>query len=213
MRIWNAMLVEEKELFAMEKLEVQSCAVQSLEELRALVGTHHEAVVQKSIGLISEEAKGFIVQSPLLFLSTSSRDGACDVSPRGDAPGFVHVANPQQLVIPERPGNKRVDSLCNILENPHVGLLFLIPGMEEVLRVNGRATVIKEHPVLELLKLKNKAPLLGIVVEVEECFIHCPRALNHSGIWEQDSWPAKEQLPSSMDIFQSHLKISGYTRE
>lgn len=197
----------------MDKLEIQSSAVRSLEELREVVGLPHEAVVKKSIGLISEEAKGFIAQSPLLFLSTSSGDGACDVSPRGDAPGFVHVASPRQLVIPERPGNKRVDSLCNILENPHVGLLFLIPGMEEVLRVNGRAAVIKEHPVLDLLKLKNKAPLLGIVVEVEECFIHCPRALNHSRVWDKDSWPVKEQLPSSMDIFQSHLRISGYTPE
>ncbi|WP_309472238.1 pyridoxamine 5'-phosphate oxidase family protein [Paenibacillus sp. YN15] len=114
----------------MDKLDVQSYAVQSLEELRTLVGTPHEAVVKKSIGMISDEAKRFIDQSPMMFLSTSSLDGACDVSPRGDKPGFVHVANPQQLVIPERPGNKRVDSLCNILDNPHVGLLFIIPGFE-----------------------------------------------------------------------------------
>lgn len=195
----------------MNKLDIQSYAVQSLEELRTLVGTPHEAVVKKSTGMISDEAKRFIDQSPMMFLSTSSLDGACDVSPRGDKPGFVHVANPQQLVIPERPGNKRVDSLCNILENPHAGLLFIIPGMEEVLRANGRAAVIKEHPVLDLLKLGNKAPLLGILVDVEECFIHCPRALKHSGIWDRDSWPAKEQLPSSMEIFQAHLKLSGYT--
>lgn len=197
----------------MGKLDVKPYAVQSLAELRDLVGTPHEAVVKKSIGMISEEAKCFIEQSPMMFLSTSSPDGTCDVSPRGDTPGFAYVANPQQLVIPDRPGNKRLDSLCNIIENPHVGLLFLIPGMEEVLRVNGRAAVIKEHPVLEKLKLGEKAPSLGILVDVEECFIHCPRALKHSGIWNQDSWPAKEQLPSSMDIFQAHLKINGYSRE
>ncbi|MNP71272.1 hypothetical protein D3C76_1676320 [compost metagenome] len=85
--------------------------------------------------------------------------------------------------------------------------------MEEVLRVNGKASIIKEHPVLDNLKLGNKAPMLGIVVDVEECFIHCPRALKHSGIWNTESWPAKDQLPSSMDIFHAHLRINGYKVE
>ncbi|CAG7643086.1 hypothetical protein PAESOLCIP111_04420 [Paenibacillus solanacearum] len=194
----------------MEKLDVRNHVVQTSEELRELVGTPHEAVVKKSIAMISEQAQSFIKQSPMLFMSTASRSGQCDVSPRGDEPGFVYVANSQQLIIPDRPGNKRVDSLNHIVDNPHVGLLFVIPGMEEVLRVNGRAVIIREHPVLEHLKFKGKAPLLGILVDVEACFIHCPRALKHAGIWNHESWPPKDQLPSSMDIFHAHLRINGY---
>lgn len=194
----------------MEKLEVRPYRVQSLEELRERVGNPHEAVIKKSVGIVDEQAERFIRQSPMLFLSTSNRVGQCDVSPRGDKPGFVHVANPHQIIIPDRPGNKRVDSLSNIIENPHVGLVFIIPGMEEVLRVNGQASVISGHPVLEELKLREQVPLLGIVVDVEECFIHCPRAIKQSGIWNKEEWPAKEQLPSSMDIFHAHLRINGY---
>ncbi|WP_168120846.1 MSMEG_1061 family FMN-dependent PPOX-type flavoprotein [Paenibacillus sp. HB172176] len=194
----------------MEKLDIQNHLVESQERLRELVGKPHEAVVMKSIAMIDEQAAAYIAMSSMMFMATSGEDGRCDVSPKGDGAGFVHVANPYQLVIPDRPGNKRVDSLRNILGNPHVGLLFIIPGMEEVLRVNGRASIIHGHSVLEELSFKGKAPLLGIVVDVEECFIHCPRALKHAGIWEHDHWPPQEELPSSKDIFQAHLKINGY---
>ncbi|MCR2806933.1 MSMEG_1061 family FMN-dependent PPOX-type flavoprotein [Paenibacillus soyae] len=197
----------------MDRIDFRQHAVHSLEEIREKVGTPHEAVVKKSISMIDEQARSYIAMSPMMFLATSNREGQCDVSPRGDGPGFAYVANEKQLIIPDRPGNRRVDSLQNILSNPHVGLLFLIPGMEEVLRVNGRAAVIKDHPVLEKLALKDKAPALGIVVEVEECFIHCPRALKSSGIWDQGSWPSKEERPSSMDIFHAHLRINGYPLE
>lgn len=194
----------------MQNPDRKSNTVQSLEALRELVGTPHEAVANKSVAIINEEAKRFIALSPMAFLSTSNLQGQCDVTPRGDKPGFVYVANPQQIIIPERPGNKRVDSLCNIIENPHAGLLFLIPGMEEVLRVNGKASVVHNDPVLENVQMNGKAPALGIVMDVEECFIHCPRALKHSGIWNQESWPAKEQLPSPLEIFHAHLRINGY---
>ncbi len=194
----------------MNKLDAGEHRVESIEELRELVGNPHEAVIKKSIALIDEQARAYIQKSPMMFLSTSNERGQCDVSPRGDEPGFVHVTEAGQLVIPDRPGNRRVDSLSNILINPHVGMLFIIPGMEEVLRVNGQAYVIQGHPILEALTFKGKAPALGIVVDAEECFIHCPRALKQAGIWNQSSWPAKEQLPSSQDIFHAHLKINGY---
>jgi PPOX class probable FMN-dependent enzyme len=194
----------------MDKIDVQNHTVQSMEEIRELLGTPHEAVVKKSIALIDEQARLYIEKSSMLFVATSNESGQCDVSPRGDQAGFAYVANSQQLIIPDRPGNKRVDTLKNILSNPHIGLLFIIPGMEEVLRVNGQATIIREHPILDKMKFKDKAPLLGIVVEVEECFIHCPRALKHSGIWDHGNWLPKEQFPSALDIFQAHLKINGY---
>ncbi len=197
----------------MERLDIRQHMVQSMDEIRALIGTPHEAVVKKSISMIDEQAKSYISLSPLIFIATSDGQGTCDVSPRGDEPGFVHIANTGQLVIPDRPGNRRADTLSNILNYPHAGLLFIIPGMEEILRVNGRAAVIKEHPILEELKFKGKPAVLGIVVDVEECFIHCPRALKQSGIWESDRWPAPESLPSANEIFLAHLRINGYKAE
>ncbi|MHA6481759.1 MSMEG_1061 family FMN-dependent PPOX-type flavoprotein [Paenibacillus sp. strain BS8-2] len=194
----------------MEKLDISQHLVGSLEELRDLVGTPHEAVVLKSVSIIDEQARGYIAQSPMVFVASSNEKGQCDVSPRGDAPGFVYVAHESQLIIPDRPGNKRADTLSNILSNPHVGLLFVIPGMQEVMRVNGKAHIIRDHPVLEKLALRGKAPTIGIVVEVEECFIHCPRALKHAGLWDADTWPAQENLPSSQEMFHAHLRINGY---
>lgn len=186
-----------------ERVNFAECSIRREEELREIVGIPHEAVIKKTITQLDDHCRTFISMSPLLFLATSDEEGRGDVSPRGDGPGFVQVLNGSQLVIPERPGNRRVDSLRNILRNPHVGLIFLIPGMEEVLRINGRAYVIKGNE-------PDKASLLGVGVEVEECFIHCPRALKHSGIWNMESWPDREKLPSMMEMFRDHLKINGY---
>ncbi|WP_166239896.1 MSMEG_1061 family FMN-dependent PPOX-type flavoprotein [Paenibacillus turpanensis] len=181
------------------------------EELRAIVGVPNEAVVKKTVNVIDEHIRHFIARSPLFFLSTAHENGSCDVSPRGGDPGYVQVWDEKHLIFPERPGNRRVDSLLNILSNSQVGMLFLIPGMEEVLRINGRARIIQTGHVLEQLKKDNQIPPLGVVVEVEECFVHCPRALNASAIWNSSMWPEKEELPSAKEMFQAHLKINGYT--
>jgi PPOX class probable FMN-dependent enzyme len=200
-----------KDIELMGKIDFSEHRVRFAEELRELVGTPHEAVVKKSIQLIDDHARNFIAKSSLLFLASSNEKGQCDVSPRGDAPGFAYVANEKQLIIPERPGNRRADSLLNILLNPHVGLIFIIPGMQEVLRVNGRAVIIKEHVVLQELQLNEKTPVIGIAVEVEECYIHCPRALKSSSIWDANTWPPVESHPSVQEMFQAHLKINGYS--
>ena len=155
-----------------------------------------------------------IVKNSFLYhlffsFSTSNADGKCDVSPRGDLPSEIKILNNYQLVIPNRPGNKRVDSLVNILSNPHIGLVFLIPGLDEVLRINGKATIIKNKEILDTMSINGKPPLLGIGVDVEECFIHCSRALKKSRIWNPNTWQNKETLPSSLEIFHAHLKING----
>ncbi|MHA7966727.1 MSMEG_1061 family FMN-dependent PPOX-type flavoprotein [Paenibacillus sp. CAU 1782] len=116
----------------------------------------------------------------MLFLSTSDDKGFCDVSPRGDMPGSVTILDEKHFVIPERPGNRRIDSMRNILLNPRVGIIFIIPGLEETLRINGKAFVIKDNEILDLMKTNDKKPLLGIGVEVEECFIHCAKAFKRS---------------------------------
>lgn len=184
-------------------------ALRSEEEIRELVGVPHEHIVKKAIPILDEHCRLFISKSPLLFMSTSNAEGKCDVSPRGDEPGSVKVLNENQLVIAERPGNRRADSITNILSNPHVGLVFLIPGLEEVLRINGRAYMIKNKEILSTMGVKGKEPVIGIGVEVEECFIHCPRALKASNIWNPEQWESIEDIPPLKQIFLDHLKING----
>jgi uncharacterized protein len=178
------------------------------EELRSMIGYPSELVKRKVIRYIDSHCIDFISKSPFVVLSTTDAEGFCDVSPRGDAPGFVYILDDKHLIIPERPGNKRMDSMRNILSNPRVGLLFIIPGMEETLRVNGKATLIRDEEILEKMKVKDRRPLIGIGVEVEECFMHCAKAFKRSQLWEPHSWASKESLPQASTILSAHSNIS-----
>lgn len=182
--------------------------IENEEELRSIIGFPSELVKRKVITYLDSHCDDFISKSPFLVVSTTDDEGYCDVSPRGDAPGFVLVLDEKRLIIPERPGNRRIDSMRNILSNPRVGLLFVIPGMEETLRVNGKATLVKDEEILEKMKVKERKPLLGIGVEVEECFIHCAKAFKRSKLWESNSWASKELLPLASSILSAHSKIS-----
>src|SRR5512134_3452917 len=144
-------------------------------DLRALMGHPSELAVRKDIGRLDEHCRAFIARSPFVLVATADARGRCDVSPKGDAPGFVLVLDARHLAIPDRPGNKRFDGMRNILENPHVGLIFLVPGREETLRVNGRATVTRDPALLARLEAAGKRPSLAIGVEVEEVFMHCAK--------------------------------------
>ena len=181
--------------------------ISSFEELRTLFGEPSELAKRKVIPLVDEHCSNYISKSPFLVLSTSDENGYTDASPRGDAPGFVLVLDNKRIVIPERPGNKRMDSLKNILSNPRVGLLFLIPGMLETLRVNGKASLTREPELLERMKAGGKDPLLGIVVVVEECYIQCGKALKRSGLWNPESWAESSTLPKGAEILAAHAKM------
>ncbi|MED3550230.1 pyridoxamine 5'-phosphate oxidase family protein [Cytobacillus praedii] len=181
--------------------------VNTEEELRSIIGLPGELVRRKVISYLDHNCVDFISKSPFLVISTSDESGFCDVSPRGDNKGFVQVLNKMQLIIPERPGNKRIDSLRNILSNPWVGLLFFIPGLGETLRVNGKAMIVTDDELLEKMSFKGKKPLLGIGIEVEECFIHCAKALKRSNLWEPNSWEDKASLPSASKILLEHSKL------
>ncbi|WP_226676322.1 pyridoxamine 5'-phosphate oxidase family protein [Mesobacillus jeotgali] len=183
--------------------------INSFEELRTLFGEPSELAKRKVISFVDEHCRNYIDQSPFLVLSTSDENGYTDASPRGDAPGFVLVLDKNRIVIPDRPGNKRMDSLKNILSNPRVGLLFLIPGMPETLRVNGKASLTQEPVLLERMKAGGKNPLLGIEVEVEECYIQCGKALKRSGLWNPESWADSSTLPSGAEILAAHSKLPG----
>lgn len=182
-------------------------AIKSEEELRSIIGTPSELVKNKVITHLDHHCIDFISKSPFIVLSTSDNNGYCDASPRGDQPGFVQVLNEKQLIIPERPGNKKIDSLTNILSNPKIGLLFFIPGLGETLRINGYATIVKDEKLLMKMAVRGKTPLLGIGVEVEECFLHCAKAFKRSGLWEPNTWADKTELPTPAKILLEHAKL------
>lgn len=170
--------------------------IQTEAELRGIMGEPGGVAVGKQLDRLDRHCRSFIALSPFVLVGTSASDGACDVSPRGDAPGFVLVLDEKTLVIPERPGNRRLDSLLNILRTGTVGLLFLVPGFEEMLRVNGRAWVVRDAEVLKRGAARGKPPAVAIGVEVEECFLHCAKAFRRSKLWEPGVWPERSSLPS-----------------
>jgi uncharacterized protein len=171
--------------------------VTSVDTLRSIIGGEPSEVARKKeLTALDVHSRAFIANSPFLLLGTSSADGRCDVSPKGDAPGFVRVLDDHCLVIPDRPGNKRIDGMRNILSNPHVGLIFLVPGNDFTLRVNGRACITQDPDLLKSLTAQGKVPLLAIGVEVEEVFLHCARSFRRGKLWDQESWPGADALPS-----------------
>jgi PPOX class probable FMN-dependent enzyme len=170
--------------------------VETEAELREIMGEPGGLALGKQLDSLDRHCRDFVAMSPFVLIGTSDAGGAYDVSPRGDEPGFVLVLDQKTLVIPERPGNRRLDSLLNILETGSVGLLFLVPGFEETLRVNGRASVVRDFDILERATSHGKRPQVAIAVEVEECFLHCAKAFKRSGLWQSDGWPERSKLPS-----------------
>jgi PPOX class probable FMN-dependent enzyme len=158
--------------------------VTSAEQLASLIGSPSELVVRKQLAQLDRHMQAFIAEAPFALLGTCGRDGKCDVSPRGDRPSVARVIDPKTLVLAERPGNRRADSLQNIIETGRAGLLFIIPGLGETLRVNGSACVIRDEEVLATLAVQGKQPVVGIAVEVEECYLQCAKALIRSKLWE-----------------------------
>jgi len=179
------------------------------DQLREVVKEPPEANWKKDIARIDEHARTVIAHSPFLLLATSSPEGTCDVSPRGDPAGSVLVLDDHTLAVADRPGNRRVDSFRNIVRNPHAGLLFLVPGMNETLRVNGRATLVSEAPFFDELVVKGKRPDLALVVEVEELYFHCAKAFLRSSLWKPETWPDRKSIPTLGRIVKDQMGIKG----
>ncbi len=165
-------------------------------DLRALYPGISPLAKSKCIDALDEHSVEFIKRSPFVCLGTQGRDGRADVSPRGDPAGFVQILDATTLAIPDRPGNNRLDSIANIVENPAVGLLFLIPGYDETLRVNGNAKLTNDPALLEKMTVKGKLPRLAIVVEISEIFLHCAKAFRRSKLWDQESHQNRSEMPS-----------------
>jgi PPOX class probable FMN-dependent enzyme len=182
-------------------------------DLRALVGEPSEIALKKEVAVLDVHCREFIASSPFLLLATADADGRCDVSPKGDAPGFVLVLDDRHLAIPDRPGNRRLDGMRNLVENPHVGLIFLVPGKEETLRVNGRAWIVRDEALLERMAFAGKRPQLAIGVQVEECFMHCAKAFKRSKLWDAEQWPDPTALAPAARMLLDHAKPEGMTIE
>nr|WP_265693496.1 MSMEG_1061 family FMN-dependent PPOX-type flavoprotein [Streptomyces griseolus] len=142
----------------------------------------------RSVPLVERRARGRRRRRPRRGPAGSDADGNCDTSPRGGEPGFTRVLDARTLAMPDLPGNRRADSFQNILSNPHVGLLFLIPGVMTVLRINGRARILTDAPFFDAMAVKGRRPHLALVVEIDEIYLHCPASLKRSGLWAPDTW-------------------------
>ncbi|QDU69771.1 pyridoxamine 5'-phosphate oxidase family protein [Engelhardtia mirabilis] len=173
--------------------------VRDADELREVLGPVAPAARDKVRDRLHELDRQWLARSPFCLVATSSADGRCDVSPKGDPPGFVLVLDETTVVLPERPGNRRADGFRNVLENPHVGLIFFIPGRGDTLRINGRARLLREALYFDRMRVQGHRPQLALEVVVEEVFHHCSKAFLRSDLWDPGTW-APELVPSRATI-------------
>ena len=180
--------------------------IETVEELRSSYGAPSERAVRKALDRLDRHCRRFIELSPFVVLASAGADGRVDCSPRGDPAGFVAVLDDRTILLPDRRGNNRADSLTNVLENPHVGMLFMIPGVDETLRLNGRASLTTDPARLEPLAVNGRVPRSGLVVEVEEVFLQCTKALVRSRLWADETRvDRKAALPSFGQMLADHI--------
>ncbi len=177
------------------------------DDLREIIGYPSEIVTRKTINYIDEHCRSFIENSPFITIATSDLNKNLDVSPKGDPAGFVKVLSDTMLAIPDRPGNKKADTLTNIIQNPHIGLIFLIPGINETLRVNGEAKIVTDKKVLELLSCNGKPPAIAIIVNVKEAFMHCAKCMIRSALWRKIEDTQERTVPSLAKALVDHGKL------
>jgi uncharacterized protein len=162
--------------------------VESEDELRALLGDVQPAALAKERTRLHDLDRAWLAASPFCLVATADAHGNCDVSPKGDPPGFTLVLDDTTIVIPERPGNRRADGYRNLLANPHVGLIYLLPGRGDTLRINGRARLVRDAPFFDQMTVKGHRPVLAMIVEIEQVFHHCSKAFLRSNLWQPDTW-------------------------
>jgi PPOX class probable FMN-dependent enzyme len=170
--------------------------VQTLAELYALNGEPTDAIVNKHTSYLTPLMEKFIRASPFFLVATADAEGNCDVSPKGDPSGSVTILDRRTIAIPDRAGNRRADGHRNLIANPHVGLFFIIPNVDETLRINGRAFITAEPELLASMAMQGREPKLAIVVEIEEVYMHCARAFLRSGLWQPETWPDPDTVPT-----------------
>jgi PPOX class probable FMN-dependent enzyme len=188
-------------------------ALDHTEQLRELYEPAMERAVRKDIRRLDEMCRRLIAAAPMLFVASVSADGRMDVTPRGGSPGFVTVLDERRLALPDATGNRRLDTLENVVATGRIGLIFVIPGRDTTLRVNGRACVTARRELLDRLTPVGKPPRTAIVVEAEEVFAHCPKAFVRSRLWDPDTWPEPADLPTSAEVSLAHQRDPVLTLE
>jgi uncharacterized protein len=180
----------------------------SRDELRALYKQAGDNAVRKELKALDHHSKGFLARSPFVLIGSSDGNGNSDVTPKGDKPGFAAVLDDSTIAIPDRPGNNRLDTLENVIANPSVGLLFLIPGMNETLRVNGDARITADPALRERLQAEGRPPTTVMVVSVKAAYMHCAKAFMRSELWKPDSWIDRSKLPTLGRILKDQLALA-----
>ena len=176
------------------------------EQFRAVMGLPGRLVVEKIITHLDEHCCAFIARSPFVLLASAGAAGNLDVSPKGDPPGFVRVLDAQTLAIPDRPGNRRADTFRNLLRDDHLGLIFLVPGNQETLRISGRAKIVRDLWVREQMAHQGKVPDFALIVTVEKAFFQCGKCIIRSHLWEPEHWPDIDSVPSLAQALVDHSK-------
>ncbi len=179
--------------------------ITSIDELRQRYREPVERVVRKELDRIDEHCRRFIAHSPFVVLATVGADGRLDASPRGDAPGFVEVRDEHTLLIPDRPGNNRIDSLTNLVERPGAGLLFMIPGIDETLRVNGTIAIRDDEELRGRFVVDTRPPATVLVVRVQQVYLHCAKAFMRSGLWDPNTWPPERPIPTLGEMIHDQI--------
>ena len=182
--------------------------VKTAAEVKAILGKDFPSQVAKIIDHIDSHCRAWIERCPFVVISSTNAAGAMDVSPKGDPPGFVKVLDKNTLAIPDRIGNHRADTFLNVLENPSVGLLFIVPKRREVVRVSGVAQVVRDPELLERMAVNGKLPELALLVRVREAFFHCGKSMIRSGMWEPDRWGSIDGLPTYAQALKDHANLS-----
>ena len=184
-------------------------AITSEEALRRVYKEPSDRVRRKQLERLDRHCRRFVELSPFVILATSDADGSVDATPRGGPPGFVRVADERTLLIPDRPGNNRLDSLTNLVANPGVGLLFLVPGVDETLRVNGTVEISDDEGLRSLFQVDGRLPATVLVVSVREAFLHCAKALMRSRLWDQEARVERTALPTMGEMLKDQIGLDG----
>lgn len=187
--------------------------IETRDELRAVYRLPSENAVRKQLPMLDAHARKFLARCPFVLIGSQDAGGNADVTPKGDLPGFVNVLDDVTIAIPDRPGNNRLDTFENVIENPSVGLLFVIPGMNETIRINGEARITVDDDLRAQLGVNDRPALSVLIVRIHEVFLHCAKAFMRSELWKPESWPDRAEMPTLGEIIRDQLALKESTEE
>jgi PPOX class probable FMN-dependent enzyme len=181
--------------------------VTSVDEIRDAIGEPLSPIVEKVIDRLDDVCRAFIEKSPFVVIASANSDGDPDISPKGDPEGFVQVLDDKHLAIPDRPGNRRADTFQNLLDNPHLAIIFIIPGKGETLRVRGEARIVRDEALRKNMAVNERVPEFAIVVHVEQALMHCPKPMVRSKLWQPDAWPDHSGTATIAEATVAHANL------